>query len=179
MNMNIYVDLAFKAIKTYLGSKVIISVPEGLPDEFYNIKSGVFVTIYEKIANDQKELRGCIGTYLPQRKNIAEEIIYNAISAATEDYRFNSLTPEDLTNIIIEVSVLDKPERLSDLKMLDAAKYGVIVSAADGRRGLLLPAIEGVNSPEEQIAIACQKGGIDPGRDKIMLHRFTVEKHIN
>lgn len=175
--MNDHLKLAHNAIKTYLESGKTINMPEGLPDEFYNIKAGVFVTIYEKIANGQKELRGCIGTYLPQRKNIAEEIIYNAISAATEDYRFNSLTPEDLANIIIEVSVLDKPERLSDLKMLDAAKYGVIVSAADGRRGLLLPAIEGVNNPKEQIAIACQKGGIDPAYDKLILHRFTVKKY--
>ncbi len=175
--MNAYVELAINAIKTYLGSKAIISIPKGLPDEFYNTKAGVFVTIYEKTKDNKKELRGCIGTYLPQRKNIAEEIIHNAISAATEDYRFNSLTPEDLDNIIIEVSVLDKPERLSDLKMLDAAKYGIIVSATDGRRGLLLPAIEGVNSPEEQIAIACQKGGIDPGCDRIILHRFTVKKY--
>ena len=175
--MNTYSILAYKAIKTYLESKVTINVPEELPKEFYDAKAGVFVTIYEKKTDNQKELRGCIGTYLPQRNNIAEEIIHNAIAAATEDYRFNSLSADELDNMIVEVSILSKPERVLDLKALDADKYGVIVKTADGRCGLLLPAIEGVSSPEEQIAIACQKGGIDPGCDKIILHRFTVEKY--
>ncbi len=177
--MNPYIELAYQAIKTFLETKKIINAPEGLPSEFYNTKAGVFVTLYAKNADNKKELRGCIGTYLPQRNNIAEEIIHNALAAAVEDYRFNSLTANELKDIVMEVSLLDKPERVFDLKTLDAQKYGVIVSAANGKRGLLLPAIEGVESYEEQIAIACQKGGIDPGREKIILYRFSVEKYVN
>jgi AMMECR1 domain-containing protein len=53
------------------------------------------------------------------------------------------------------------------------------VKTTDGRSGLLLPDLEGVDSVEKQISIACQKAGINYGLDKIILYRFTVEKYSN
>lgn len=170
--MDSYTKLAQEAIEKFIKEDAIIEIPDNLPTEFYNRRAGVFVTIY-----NNKELRGCIGTYLPTRKNIVEEIIYNAISAGTEDFRFEPITAEELPELRYEVSLLSEPEEVKDKNTLDAKKFGVIIKTDDGRCGLLLPDLEGVNKPEEQIAIACQKGGIDSRFDKYKLFKFTVEKH--
>ena len=152
----------------------------------FRSKAGTFVTI-EKNGN----LRGCIGTYLPTRKHIAEEIIYNSIAAATEDYRFGPVENEELPYLSYTVYILNEPELVKDIKELDPKKYGIIVKTVpisssgdvvfDGhfvaKTGLLLPDLEGIDTIEKQISIACQKGGIDPVREKILIYKFTVEKY--
>ena len=62
--------------------------------------------------------------------------------------------------------------------MLDVKKYGVICSTKDGRRGLLLPDLDGVDTIDQQIEIACSKGGIDPDSDQVILERFEVVRHV-
>jgi AMMECR1 domain-containing protein len=62
----------------------------------------------------------------------------------------------------INVDVLGEAEDIESKDMLDVKRYGVIVSTRDGRRGLLLPDLEGVDTVEQQISIACSKGGFDP-----------------
>lgn len=176
--MNEYTKLAKNTIETYIetGKKIVIS--ENLPEEFYNCQKGVFVTIYKKSDNNtEKELRGCIGTYAPTKENIAQEIIDNAISAATNDHRFSPVTKKDLNNLFYEVSLLNPPEQTDSIESLDAKKYGVIVRSQNGKTGLLLPDIDGVDMPEHQISIACQKAGIDLEKEKIELFRFTVTKY--
>ena len=44
------------------------------------------------------------------------------------------------------------------------------------KAGLLLPDLEGIDTIEKQISIACQKGGINPEKEKIIIYRFSVEK---
>lgn len=170
--MDFYISLAQEAVEKFIKNGEIIKIPDNLPAEFLNRRAGVFVTIY-----NNKELRGCIGTYLPTRKNIAEEIIYNAISAGMEDFRFEPIIAEELPKLQYEVSILSEPEEVKDKSVLDAKKFGVIIRANDDRSGLLLPDLEGVDNADQQIAIACQKGGIDPKFDKYKLFRFTVEKY--
>lgn len=171
--MNPYTALAKLAVNTYIKEGKTISVPTDLPKEFLERKSGVFVTI-EK----EKELRGCIGTYLPTRQNVAEEIIHNAISAATEDYRFSPIEKEELPFLSYTVYLLNPPEQIKDTKELNPKKFGIIVIATSSRKtGLLLPDLEGVDTTEKQIAIACQKADIDLKTEKITLYKFTVEKH--
>ena len=164
-------ELAKISVETYVKEKKIIELPADLSQEFLEKKSGVFVTV-EKSG----ELRGCIGTYLPIRKNIAEEIIHNAIAAATEDYRFGPVGKEELPHLSYTVYILGEPELIKDIKELDPKKYGIIVKTTE-RTGLLLPDLEGVDTTEEQISIACQKGGINPLKEKIIIYKFTVEKY--
>ena len=45
------------------------------------------------------------------------------------------------------------------------------------KSGLLLPDLEGVDTIKKQLAIACQKGGINPQEEKIVIYRFTVKKY--
>jgi len=172
--MSEYTKLAKNTIETYIKTGKKIEVPKDLPVEFYNVRKGVFVTIYIK---NTKALKGCIGTFMPTKENVAREIIDNAISAAVHDCRFNPVSENELGNLVYEVSLLNPPERINSVEDLDAKKYGVIVKSLGGKTGLLLPDIEGVKTPEEQISIACQKAGIDLEMEKIELFKFTVEKY--
>lgn len=174
--MDEYVKLAKNAIETYIKTGKIIDIHKDLPDDLYDVQKGIFVTIYSK-NKGEKALRGCIGTFAPTKDCIAKEIIDNAISSAVHDYRFNKVRIEELDDLEYEVSILESPEKISSIKSLNPSKYGVIVKSDDGRTGLLLPDIEGVDTAEYQISIACQKAGIDPRSEKVHLYRFTVEKH--
>jgi len=174
--MNPYVKLAKKSIETYFKTGKVMDIPDGLPKEMYQRKAGVFVTLWKR-ENGQKQLRGCIGTYLPTKPNIAQEIIENSLSAALRDPRFVPLTKDELNLVSIEISILSPPKRIKSLDELDPKKYGIIVSTADGRKGLLLPDVEDVDEVEKQISIAAQKGGIDPARDELIIYKFTVEKY--
>jgi len=184
--MNPLVSLAKLAVETYIKSKETISSPSDFPKEFLGRKAGTFVTI-EK----ENDLRGCIGTYLATRKNIAEETIHNAIAAATEDYRFRPITKEELPKLSYTVYILSEPELVKDIKELDPKKYGVIVKTAPlspsgdvvfnghfvAKTGLLLPDLESIDTIEKQIYIACQKADIDPRIEKIIIYKFSVEKY--
>ena len=120
-------------------------------------------------------LRGCIGTILPIYSCIAEEIIENAISAATKDSRFDKISEDELEDLDINVDVLTTPQNIDSLDDLDPKKYGVIVKNGF-RRGLLLPDLEGIETALEQISIAKQKAGIDPN-ERVSLQRFEVVRH--
>jgi AmmeMemoRadiSam system protein A len=119
-------------------------------------------------------LRGCIGTILPTRANLCMEIIGNAVAAATQDSRFPAMISGELSQVTFSVDVLSLPEPVADPKELDPAVWGVIVSKGN-QRGLLLPALEGVNTVEQQIAIAAHKGGIKDVTGAV-IQRFSVTR---
>jgi len=186
--MNPYVLLAKQSIENYIREGKIISLPDGLPGEFLNRKTGTFVTIMKN-----GQLRGCIGTYLPAKENIAKEIISNAIAAATEDYRFGPVREEELPELSYIVYILNKPELVKDISELNPKKYGIIIKtmpiiSPNGtdvvfnghlsyKSGLLLPDLEGVDTVEQQLSIACHKAGINPKEERIFIYKFTVEKY--
>ncbi|MDD3305903.1 MAG: AmmeMemoRadiSam system protein A [Acetobacterium sp.] len=139
--------------------------------ELENNQAGVFVSLHQ-----HGELRGCIGTTGPVTENIAQEIIRNAIEASTYDPRFMPVEEQELMDLEIKVDVLGVPEPVTTMAELDAKKYGVIVEK-DLHRGLLLPDLDGVNTPEEQIAIAKRKAGIPESDSDVILQRFQVIRH--
>lgn len=163
------VKLAKDAIKEYVKSRRIINAPDELAEEM-KAQAGVFVSLKKR-----GQLRGCIGTFTPTAKNIAEEIIHNAISAATRDPRFQPVGPSELDEIDYSVDVLSEPEKISGPEELDPKRYGVIVKSGM-RKGLLLPDIEGVDTVEEQIDIAKSKAGIYTDED-VELYRFEVKRY--
>lgn len=120
------------------------------------------------------ELRGCIGTVLPRRSNLAEEIGENALAAAFEDPRFPPVSANELGELSISVDVLSTPEKIDDLSLLDPRKYGIIVEK-NGHRGVLLPDLEGVDSVANQISIATRKAGISSPEGRSVF-RFTVHR---
>lgn len=165
-----YITLARNTINKYIKSGETISIPDNCIQEMLDNKAGVFVSIHE-----EGELRGCIGTIFPVTNCIAEEIIQNAISAATRDFRFSPIKEEELPYLDISVDVLMEPENISSVDELDVKKYGVIVSSGS-KRGLLLPNLEGIDTVDEQVKIAKRKGNITDN-EKIKLQRFKVIRH--
>lgn len=165
-----YVQLARKALEAYVSTKEIIAVPKDTTADLLNRQAGTFVSL--KIDG---YLRGCIGTIVPTKASIAEEIIHNAISAAVYDPRFSPVTKSELPALVYSVDVLGETEKVTEIEALDPKRYGVIVTH-DGKRGLLLPNLDGIDTVEEQIAIAKEKAGI-PKHQPVAIERFEVIRH--
>ena len=169
-----YVSLARLSLETYVRERRRITPDEkpGLPAELLSTRAGAFVSLKK-----DGELRGCIGTIAPVQDSLAEEICANAISAGRHDPRFPPVTASELDELVYDVDVLGAPEPVESADQLDPKRYGVIVSTADGRRGLLLPDLDGVDTVSEQLRIAAGKGHIDLRRDDCALERFEVVRH--
>lgn len=165
-----HLALARASLEHFVKRHEYLPVPEGLPKELLS-RHGAFVSIKKDGA-----LRGCIGTFLPTRDSLAQEIIYNAVSAGLNDPRFSQVTEAELSELVYDVDVLTEPEPIDSPAKLDVRRYGVIVQAGN-RRGLLLPDLEGVDTVEQQISIARRKGSIGE-KEKVQLYRFEVERHV-
>ncbi|MDO4807153.1 MAG: AmmeMemoRadiSam system protein A [Coriobacteriales bacterium] len=168
-----YVQLARQSLEAYVREGTRVQPSGGLPGELLSTRAGCFVSL--KVDGS---LRGCIGTIAPTKKSLAEEICANAISAGTRDPRFRPVTASELDELVYDVDVLTTPEAIASKADLDPSRYGVIVSTKDGRRGLLLPDLDGVDDVDQQIRIAAQKGRIDLDFDDYQLERFEVVRHL-
>ncbi|MFT8340099.1 AmmeMemoRadiSam system protein A [Clostridium beijerinckii] len=166
---NAYVKLARENLNHYFSHGKSIEDISNLPKELLNERHGVFVSL-KKFGN----LRGCIGTIAPTTGSVGEEIIRNSIEAAMSDPRFPEVSEDEMDDIDISVDVLMDSEPCNK-EDLDPKKYGVIVSLGM-RRGLLLPDLEGVDTVDEQLQIACDKGDIDFDED-YKIERFEVVRY--
>jgi len=165
-----YVYLARQTLEAYILHHKIMPIPAGLLGEMLQTRAGVFVSLHKN-----GQLRGCIGTIAPTTDCIAREIIQNAISAATRDPRFHAVNAAELAELEYSVDVLSAAEEIASAQDLDVKRYGVIVKNGH-KLGLLLPNLDGVDTVEEQIAIAKQKAGIDE-EQPVSLQRFEVVRH--
>lgn len=168
-----YVQLARASLESHVRDGRQLELPADLPTELTQRRAGAFVSLKK-----DGRLRGCIGTIAPTRASLAEEIAANAVSAGCHDPRFSPVTADELPELVYDVDVLGEPEPVADRSQLDPARYGVIVSTPDGRRGLLLPALDGVDAVDEQLQIAARKGGISLGEKDVRLERFEVVRHL-
>ena len=163
-----YVSLAQESIHHYLNYSEKLSCPNPLSNDLKS-RSGAFVSI-KKL----QQLRGCIGTLEPCEPNLAMEIIENALKAALNDPRFSPITLGELQDLTYSIDVVRPLEKISDVSDLDPKIYGLVVRS-NGKQGVLLPDLEGVNSTEEQIQICRSKGKI-PDDELIEMYRFKVER---
>lgn len=166
---DILVKLARESLEHYVKYGKYIKTPSYITEDILNEKRGAFVSL--KVDG---ELRGCIGTIFPVTKNLAEEVIRNAVEAGEKDPRFYPVEEEELKDIEYSVDVLMPPERASR-EELDPKRFGVIVRCGS-RAGLLLPDLEGVNSVDKQLQIALRKAGIDDNED-YSIEKFEVVRH--
>ena len=170
-NEDAYVRLARAAVNAWVEWRKRPELPEDLPAEMLSGRAGVFVSLHK-----DGMLRGCIGTIQAVKRNIAEEIVENGISAATKDPRFSPVRPEELEALEISVDVLGKPEKIRSKEELDVKRYGVIVTKGF-RRGLLLPNLDGVDTVEQQLSIALRKAGLSEREKDFEMERFEVVRH--
>ena len=175
---DIFVRLARLSVETYVAGRRPVSLREAerklsLPEVLKKTKAGAFVSLHK-----EGQLRGCIGTISPTCSCLAEEILQNGISACSRDHRFSPVAQDELPYLEYSVDVLGEAETISSADQLDVKRYGVIVSRGR-KRGLLLPDLEGVDTVEDQIAIAARKAGISDHdfEQGVTLQRFEVVRH--
>jgi AmmeMemoRadiSam system protein A len=138
-------------------------------------RAGAFVSLHRR-----GQLRGCIGTIQPVEPNLAQEIIQNAISAATRDPRFPALREDELEDLDVKVDVLAEPEPINGPEELDPRRYGLIVQSLTHpwKRGLLLPDLEGIETVEQQVEYTrVHKAGISDPNEPVQMYRFEVRRY--
>lgn len=172
METHPYVALARRAIEDFLENGRL-SHPEAEPGD--PSPMGLFVSLHEAPRRGEEEgrLRGCIGSVVPSAPTFRDELAHVAVSAAMSDPRFPPLQPEELDGLDITVYLLGELEPISDISELDPARYGVVLREPHGRTGLLLPAIPGITTAEQQVAIARQKGRFR-ANEPIDMYRFEA-----
>ena len=147
-------DLGRRAIDTYLRTRQLIDPPEPIPSDL-QAPSAVFVTLRK-----DGELRGCVGSVRPTETTAAHELIRYAVASAVRDPRFDPVRLDEVDALLIKVQLLDPPEPIDNISQLNPHTYGIIVRSGD-RQALLLPGIDGIETPEQQVFAACEKAGID------------------
>lgn len=160
------IQLARKTVKDYLETRKTIKPPKETPKKLFE-HCGVFVTI-NSLRGHEKELRGCIGYPYPTSP-LVEAVIDSAINAATEDPRFEPLSPEELEKVVFEVSVLTPPELVKVanpkeyISKIKVGEDGLIVERGP-YKGLLLPQVpvEWGWCEEEFLCQCCMKAGVPP-----------------
>jgi uncharacterized protein (TIGR00296 family) len=128
----------------------------------------VFVTLNLASASVQERLRGCIGFPFPVKK-LEDAIREATVAAASDDPRFPPVVKSELDSVMVEVSILTRPEavevsRLQDLPgRIRIGTDGLIISRAY-LSGLLLPqvATEFNLDQTEFLSQACMKAGLPP-----------------
>lgn len=170
-----YVRLARMGLETWVRENRLLDpagdLPDGLPEELLSRRAGVFVTIRKSGI-----LRGCVGTLEATRTTLADEIVFNAVSAGSRDPRFPQVTESELDRLAYCVDVLSTPEQIFDPRDLDPVRQGVIVSTPDGRRAATLPELKGVATVDDLVGSAREKAGIGPD-ERVALQRFYVARH--
>jgi AmmeMemoRadiSam system protein A len=164
------IDIARGAVRAGVaGREPDMPVEDDFPDA-----SGAFVTLKR-----HGELRGCIGT-LECRRGLAEEVARVAVSAALEDPRFSPVSPAELDDLDVEVSVLGPLEPIDpeDPGAIEIGRHGLVVEHGS-RRGLLLPqvATEWNMDRDTFLAHTCAKAGLpaDCWRRGAKVYRFAAD----
>jgi AmmeMemoRadiSam system protein A len=162
------VKLAIRSVEHFIETGNPLPCPDPLPNNLKQ-RAGTFVTI-----KNQDSLRGCIGTLTPKYKNLAEEIIRNAIRSANDDPRFDPVEKRELTSLTFSVDVLTPPEKINDLKEHNIKQFGLIIRGK-GKQGVLLPDLDNIKSANQQLKVCLKKGGFTDS-DTYELFRFEVKR---
>jgi len=157
----ILLGLARQSLQKAVAGEPLTSVPPGLP-ALLLAKKGCFVTLTIKA-----ELRGCIGNILPDRP-LAEAVVGNARLAALSDSRFSPVTPAELPDIDVEVSVLSTPTQLHFISADDLMKKlrphvdGVVLKIGEHRATFLPQVWDQLPDPNDFLNHLTTKAGLYP-----------------
>ena len=124
----------------------------------------------------QGSLRGCIGTMTPKYKNLAEEVIQNALRSASEDPRFDPIQKKELPSLTFSVDVLQPLEKIENIKDHNIKQFGLVVRGK-GKQGVLLPDLDIIKSADQQLKICLKKGGFKLN-DTYEIFRFEVKRFV-
>lgn len=169
------IDFSRKILKATVKNKTIPTVDlPSIFDEYH----GVFTTLHTYPAY---ELRGCIG--IPEPVMSLKKALIESGQSVTHDPRFPELQDNELKDVIVELTILTKPEEIKAktskglLENIIVGRDGLIVEHGFFK-GLLLPQV-----PVEQqwdkksfVEHTCLKAGLPPNKwmdEKTVIKKFT------
>jgi AmmeMemoRadiSam system protein B/AmmeMemoRadiSam system protein A len=126
--------LARKTMTEYItGNKLPEPDPSLVPSRLLT-QCGAFVTLHK-----DHNLRGCIGRFT------AEEPLYKvvqemSIASSTQDRRFLPVTPDELKDIELEISVLSPMKKIQSIEEIVLGKHGIYIKKGN-RSGTFLPQV--------------------------------------
>jgi AmmeMemoRadiSam system protein A len=131
-----------------------LSPPEDLPGPL-RAHRGAFVTLKHR-----GELRGCIGQ-VQAHGSVTGIVQQMAVAAALRDPRFPPVSPDELPEIQVEISILSPPRKAEDLQQIQVGLHGLIIHHPDGQ-GLLLPQVSAERGWDRETFLAhtCRKAGL-------------------
>jgi len=150
-------ELARKTIVNFIsfGTQTKVDISNLLPN--LKFKAGAFVTLHK-----ESKLRGCIGRFTANNA-LYKTVQEMAISAATQDSRFNKVTVDELDKLQIEISVLTPLKQINSIDQIELGKHGIYIKK-DFYSGTLLPQVATENNwtKEEFLGYCCKhKAGLD------------------
>ena len=161
-NSKVLLEIAKKSIDEQLSNRKYINKEDLLQRyPFLNENRATFVTL-----NLNGNLRGCIGSLLPQR-SLLDDLLSNAKAAAFDDPRFHTLSTKEFKTVEIEISILTIPieliyEDTNDLKSkIRIGEDGVILKSGMHQATFLPQVWEQLPNFEEFFSHLCQKAGLE------------------
>ncbi len=133
---------------------------------------GAFVTIW-RLEGSERHLRGCIGRIVSP-ESLSKTVVRMTAEAATKDPRFPPVTAEELSGLLLEVSVLSVPAEAKPGDVVPG-EHGIILRRGP-RSGLLLPQVASERGWDRETFLdhGCLKAGLKPGCWRDELVRLSV-----
>ncbi len=165
-----YVALARASVEGFVRTGRTIERPAGLPPELVQARAGV------SSLHEDGELRGCIGTISPVTGSVADEIVRNGVAAASEAHASRRCARTSWTRWLTRWTCCSRPSPSTRRR-----SWTLYATASSWPRGTAAAFCcrtwKGVDTVEQQLAIAKRKAGIDPADDDVRLERFEVVRH--
>ncbi|TSC73110.1 MAG: hypothetical protein G01um101438_133 [Parcubacteria group bacterium Gr01-1014_38] len=141
-------------------------LPPVVPEELSSIRTGIYIAVFERLG---RKPRGRVGSYLPTKLSLAEEIIHQTVRLL-ETFPFQK---EDLPHLMYELRLTKSPALLADLGELKP-DAGLLVRTSAGKAGVSLPSAR-EQTPDKRFGEACAHGDINPKIEDTRLYMFAVE----
>jgi hypothetical protein len=157
-----YAKIAFKTILFYVSTGQIRKNDENKISPDLKLKRACVVSIYDSNNN----LRGSMGSLFPKNNCLYDEIIENAIAAASKDSRFNPVSKDELNQIKVQVDVLSTPQKTETFNEIKPQKYGLYVKDKEGNSGFVMPRTKGIRTADQLIEAAKKAAGFKDNDNK-------------
>ena len=135
-------------------------------------RGGAFVTLHKR-----SELRGCIG-HIEADQSLVRVVARCAVAASSTDPRFPAVSPAEVAELSIELSLLGPLEPIAGPDEIEIGRHGLVVEKG-WHRGLLLPqvATEWKWDAHQFFEQTCRKAGLphDAWKQGAKIWRFEAE----
>lgn len=127
-------SIARGTIKQYVETRKVPAVDAASLSETLKTNCGAFVTLHKNRA-----LRGCIGRFEPNEP-LYKVVQQMAVASSTEDYRFSPVEPNEIGNLVIEISVLTPMRKITSIDEIEMGRHGIYIKKG-GHGGTFLPQV--------------------------------------